>query len=80
MSIEEGVNIIGLVYSNGYTSLRGNISGSLFCQGFLLRTHSALYENHLLNVQINADALPSFFVGTVSPFSNKRKALINILE
>ena len=80
LSIEEGVNIIGLVYSNGYTSLRGNISGSLFCQGFLLRTHSALYENHLLNVQINADALPSFFVGTVSPFSNKRKALINILE
>lgn len=76
LTIDEGALITGLVYSRGYIDFKGSVAGSLYCGGFILRTPSAVYENHLLNAVINAEALPVDYVGVFPDQEVKRKAII----
>lgn len=79
LKIDEGALITGLVYSGGYIDFKGSVAGSLYCGGFILRTPSAVYENHLLNAVINAEALPADYVGVFPDQEVKRKAIIGKL-
>lgn len=79
LKIDEGALITGLVYSKGYIDFKGSVAGSLYCGGFILRTPSAVYENHLLNAVINTDALPADYVGVFPDQEVKRKAIIGKL-
>ena len=53
----------GLIYSQGYSDIQGNLHGTLITNGFILVTPSSVYENHLLNAVIDRKALSNFFVG-----------------
>lgn len=55
--------VVGQLYSNGYVEVQGNIYGSVMCSSFLLQTPSSVYENHLLNVEIDQHGLPNYFTG-----------------
>ena len=55
--------IVGWVYCNGFSDIKGRIEGSLFTQMFLLKTPAAVYENHLLGATLDATSLPSHFAG-----------------
>ena len=55
--IEPKGQIEGMVYVAGKVSLKGKIAGSLYCQGFYLRTASSVYENYLLDATIDITAL-----------------------
>lgn len=55
--------IHGQVYCPGKIDILGKIEGSVFCNGFLLKTSSGLFENHLLDVTIDRYALSDYFSG-----------------
>jgi len=66
----------GLVYCDGTVELEGDVAGSLYTNRFILRTPSALYENHLLNNRIDFSDLKKSYVG-ISWFgqANKRQII-----
>jgi hypothetical protein len=45
--------INGLVYSAGYIHLEGTVHATLICNKLLLKTPSAVYENHMLTCEID---------------------------
>jgi hypothetical protein len=77
--MDEGVKVTGLVYTPGYMDFKGDVTGSLYCGGFILRTPSAVYENHLLNAVVNAVELPGYYVGRFIGTISERKARIKKL-
>ncbi len=63
MKLENSSKIYGTVYCDGYIEHKGNIYGSLYCNGFTLKTAASLYENHLLNAEVDYSKLPKDFIG-----------------
>lgn len=57
VSIQEGATVKGAVYCEDNFELRGTVEGQVFCNRFLLKTRSGVYENHLLDGQINRERL-----------------------
>lgn len=59
--------IYGLIYSSNYAGIQGRIYGNIFCMRLLLKTNSGVYENHLLNAELdskkfgNSIVIPSIF-------------------
>ena len=62
LSVDNECEIYGLVYSAGYAGLQGKIFGNVFAQKLLLKTTSAVYENHLLNCGIDSRKYSSTIV------------------
>ncbi|MEL7004534.1 MAG: polymer-forming cytoskeletal protein [Bacteroidota bacterium] len=50
--IEDGALVQGLVYANGYLELYGKISGHVTARKTLVSSNSGVYENYLLNAEI----------------------------
>jgi hypothetical protein len=63
VALAKETEVYGLVYSNGFLELKGEVFGSVVCQSFILRTASSVYENHLLNTTIDITKLPKNYVG-----------------
>jgi hypothetical protein len=63
VSIEKNAAVNGLVYSPGELQLKGIVKGSLYTGSFVLRTLSGIYENHLLDVTVDAEGLSREFAG-----------------
>ncbi len=63
VSIGEGAEITGQVYSSEVLELKGNIVGGAYCKKLLLKTPSSVYENHLMDAVINRAELSEYFVG-----------------
>ena len=55
--------IYGQVYCLGNVELKGSVFGSLYCTKFIVRTPSSLYENHLLNSQVDISKQPEEYAG-----------------
>lgn len=58
----QGSSVTGQIYHQGVIELQGEIYGSLYCEGFYLKTRRAYYENHLLDNIIDFSKLPAHFV------------------
>ncbi len=63
LAIENGVQLIGQIYCNGYSSFEGTLFGSYYCGGFLKKTKTGMYENYLIDVCINSKRLPEDYCG-----------------
>ena len=63
--IHKDAVITGQAYCNGKIEMKGKVYGSLYVHTFVLNTPSSAYENHLLDVEINADKLPPQFAGVL---------------
>lgn len=63
--INEDAVITGRVYCEGRMELKGSVNGTVYTNGFVLRTQNSIYENHLLNATINFNALPVFYCGSL---------------
>lgn len=79
LSVAEDALIIGQVYHKGLIELHGKIAGSLFCEGFYLKTKRAYYENHLLDNEIDFSKLPKHFV-TVDIINGYNDQVIDYIE
>jgi hypothetical protein len=63
--VSTGSVITGRVYCEGRLELRGEADGTVYTNGFILRTPGSIYENQLLDATINFDALPVFYSGSL---------------
>jgi cytoskeletal protein CcmA (bactofilin family) len=79
-SISENVVINGSLYCAGKVNLRGTIKGQLFCKGFLLKTPSSIYENHLLNATLNSGDISPYYSGSLFLTGDKLNKMIKCLE
>lgn len=73
LNVDQTSSITGRAYVNGLVDLKGKINGALFCEGFILKTPSSIYSNHLLNATINRNTLPDNFISSsMFPSSNSQ--------
>ncbi len=63
LRLSKGSVVKGQVYSNGYTEIKGSIHGSLYTDRFFLSTPSAIYENTLMDSDIDMYKLSHNYVG-----------------
>lgn len=63
VNIEESAIIEGVVYVGGQIELKGNVYGNLYCNKFTLKTPATIYENHLIDVQIDVTKRMVDFAG-----------------
>ena len=78
ISVAKKAVVYGQVFSCGTIDLKGCVYGSVLTNKFILRTPSAVYENHLLDATIDVSKLPVEYAGIVimkdSSFADKRIA------
>jgi hypothetical protein len=63
VSIDDSTLINGIVYVNGYLSLKGSVYGSVLTDYFLYKTNNSTYQNILMDVNINRQMISRFYVG-----------------
>ncbi|HLN74516.1 MAG TPA: hypothetical protein VK205_14585 [Prolixibacteraceae bacterium] len=63
LSIEEGCQIMGQIYCNGYASFEGTLFGSFYTTGFIKKSRNGLYENYLLDVCIDSRRMADEYCG-----------------
>lgn len=74
VKLEKETIITGEVFSNCTIDLKGKVYGSVYTNRFILRTSSSVYENYLLNAEINRSMLPINYIGIgLLDFSGSRK-------
>lgn len=59
---EESV-IEGQIYTKGSVNVTGAVAGVVICSNFNLRTSSSIYENYLLDAEIEAEKRSRYYVG-----------------
>ena len=64
ITINDHTIVIGTIYCNGSTTLKGAIYGCLYTNIFHQSTEDYIYENYIINGEINREALPEIFAGT----------------
>jgi cytoskeletal protein CcmA (bactofilin family) len=72
--------LTGNVYSIDKVELKGKVIGSVTCDKFLLRTSSSIYENHIMDGEINSVELPEHYLGVKQAGSKKSKEIIKWLN
>lgn len=63
VSVAEGAMVRGMVYAEDNLEIRGEVQGQVFCNRFLLKTRSGVYENHLLDGKIDRSKVGQPLVG-----------------
>lgn len=79
LSINDEALVVGQVYHQGTIELFGEIHGSLYCEGFYMKTKRAYYENHLLDNVIDFHKLPGMFV-SLDLLQGYNDQIIDILD
>lgn len=62
IKINKNCEVNGLIYSSDFLHLEGKINANVFAEKLLLKTTSSVYENHLMNCEIN----PKKFANTLA--------------
>ena len=62
ISLDAGSLIHGIGYFGGRVSLYGDIEGTIYANGFYLKTDRTFYNDHLLDVSINSKKLSEYYV------------------
>ena len=62
VEIKRGTSINGIVYTMGYLNLQTGINGTVMTDFFIYRTPTTIYENHLVDVELNRMKLSDFFL------------------
>lgn len=63
VSIQKGAELMGTLYCEGHTELRGKVTGSVYTNNFFLKTEASSYENYIEDGVIDRQSLPDFFHG-----------------
>ena len=72
VEIAEGTTVKGMLYTNGNLEIGGKVEGMVITGSFLLSTPSGIYENHILNGQIDRTELEREYLGIpIKDWDNK---------
>ncbi|MDF2456905.1 MAG: hypothetical protein K0R51_2898 [Cytophagaceae bacterium] len=80
ITVEKDATLQGQLYADGYADIKGKVLGSVYCNKFVLKTPSSVYENHLLDAVIDYPKLSSHYIGSGLISSAKQKGIIKWLE
>lgn len=80
LEIQKDALLRGQAYVNGFADIKGKIYGNIICDKFLLRTSSSIYENHLMDAEINRNKLNKAFIGSAILDSKKQKGIIKFIS
>ena len=80
VKLAEESQVMGQVYARGMVEIRGAVSGSVYCDKFILNTPSSVYENHLLNAVIDQEALSEHYAGCFLPGMTDQKTIVKWLN
>lgn len=78
--IKAGSTITGTVYCNGNLQLNGAVQGCVMTKGFILRTSGSIYENHLLDAEIDLSKLPEIYSALIKDDKIEKCQMIKILR
>lgn len=53
IKLNAGCEVYGLIYSSGYAHLQGSVFGTAMCSKLLMTSASAVYENHMMDCEID---------------------------
>lgn len=70
--VKTGATIRGVLYVNGYLSLRGNVSGPTLTDYFIYKGPAVIYENYLVDASLNRGELAGWYAGPAI-FNAKKK-------
>jgi hypothetical protein len=80
ITIDKDAELHGQLYADGFADIKGKVFGSVYCNRFVVKTPSSVYENHLLDATIDYTKLSSHYVGSGLISSAKQKGIIKWLE
>ncbi len=66
----------GMIYSMGYLNLKTDITGIVLTDFFIYKTPSAIYENHLVDIEINRKNLSDYFLTSSIIRSDEKKGIL----
>ena len=69
--------LIGELYCNQNTELKGSVYGTVFAKNFIANQFGSIYQNHIYNGTINVHQLPKEYVGLL--FKNSKKEVLKWL-
>ncbi len=67
-------SVSGFIYSSDYAHLEGELNATVISRSLLLQTPSAVYENHLINCELNPKKFEHLLA--IPPIFSKSKKLI----
>ena len=73
--VEKGVCISGNIYCEGIIEFKGELIGSLACEGFILHTPTSVYENTLFSVTMKPADKQASTIGAMNHFNSILKWL-----
>jgi len=53
VKLDKECQVYGLVFSSGYAHLQGKIYGNVICESLMVKTTSSVYENHMMDCEID---------------------------
>lgn len=80
LTIKKRATVVGNIYCNGSTQLKGKVIGNIYTDKFFLKTKSSNYENVILNGSINRDSLPKDFIGLPLFKTNYQKSSYAVIK
>jgi hypothetical protein len=74
--VEDSCRLNGILFVNGYLTLKSNITGSVLTDFMLYQNNSSTYENHLVDIKIDRSGLSDHFLGpSVFPGPKQNKVI-----
>jgi len=77
IELQETSVLIGELYCNQNTELKGTVYGTVFAKNFIANQFGSIYQNHIYNGKINVHQLPKEYVGLL--FENSKKEVLKWL-
>lgn len=77
IEVKEKATLIGELYCNQNTELKGTVYGTVYSNNFIANQFGSIYQNHIYNGKINSNKLPQEYVGL--PFNNSKKEVLKWL-
>lgn len=79
VELKENTGLRGVLYNQGYSRLKSNITGAAITEYFLQEINYTTYENTLLNVTIDRRSLPEHFLCATIFTGTTRKEIVEWL-
>lgn len=77
VELKEKSILIGELYCNQNTELKGTVYGTVYTNNFIANQFGSVYQNHIYNGTIIVSKLPQEYVGL--PFNNSKKEILKWL-
>jgi len=80
VEVKAEVKVDGLLYVNGFLDLKSDVNGIVATDFFINRSGSSIWENLLLDIEINRQNLSRHFIGPVIFQQNKPRGIVQWLD